>query len=218
MRTMNKVFVLPFLLMPLLASASPAPTGIDREISAMGTRLTLHIDASERSAALSASESAIRAIEQAERRLSTWKQDTELSRVNQAKPGSRLALSPKLARDLEGAFRCSKITEGSFDPAIGPLVAAWDLRGQGRIPSSSEIAEAKADSDPAWFELSSGTIVKKKEQAVLEEGAWGKGVGLDDAARELKAARISDATLNFGGQVLLMGARASEVAIADPER
>jgi thiamine biosynthesis lipoprotein len=207
------------IALALLLASTPAQAGpetLEREVSAMGTRLSLQVRAPEHSAALEASDRAIRAVQAAEMRLSTWRSDTELSRVNGAAPGSPVRLSPKLARDLEGAFACSRITDGCFDPAIGPLVAAWGLRSSGRVPTSSELREALSDSDPTLFQLESGTIVKKKEKAALEEGAFGKGVGLDDAAAELKAAKVSQARLNFGGQVLLLGAQETEVAIADP--
>jgi thiamine biosynthesis lipoprotein len=206
------------LLASLVATAPPGATVLDREISAMGTRLTIHVQASERGAALEATERAIRAVEAAEDRLSTWRKESELSQVNGSKPGTPVSLSPKLARDLSMVFACAKSTSGSFDPAIGPLVAAWGLRTSGRIPSARELTVATVDSDPGLFELGPGTITKRKDGAAIEEGAWGKGVGLDDAADELRSAKVSEAELNFGGQVLLMGTGESEVAIADPEQ
>jgi len=210
-------FLFAFLAGRALCAVPATPTVLDREISAMGTRLTIRVEADGRGAALEASDRAIHAVQAAEARLSTWRRDSELSRVNEAKPGKPVALSPQLERDLKDAFSCSKATSGCFDPAIGPLVAAWGLRSSGKVPNESELKEALVDSDPGLFELDSGKIVKKKPQAAIEEGAFGKGVGLDDAASELKAAKVSSATLNFGGQVMLLGNQETEVAIADPE-
>jgi len=66
----------------------------------MGTEATVRVEASDREAALAASEAAVRALEAAEARLSTWTDDSELARLNLAPVGEPVALSPELAAEL----------------------------------------------------------------------------------------------------------------------
>jgi thiamine biosynthesis lipoprotein len=212
------ILLLALLLPPAQASVTPAPTVVEREIDAMGTRLELRVRSESRESALQASERAISAVQAAEDRLSTWRPESELSRVNRSRPGQAVAVSPLLARDLQQAFACAQETEGAFNPAIGPLVAAWDLRGTGTIPSPRELDQAVKESQPALFEIGPGKVVRKDAGAKIEEGGFGKGIGLDDAAGELKKSNVKEAMLDFGGQVLLMGGRETRVAIADPDR
>jgi thiamine biosynthesis lipoprotein len=129
-----------------------------------------------------------------------------------------MRISPELARDLKQAYLCSRETGGAFDPAVGPLVDAWGLRSTGRFPAEGELAAALKSSDPANFRISSVGIERLDPHARIEEGGFGKGVGLDEAASALRGVQIASATLDFGGQVLILGKRESEVSIASPEQ
>lgn len=198
---------------------------VTRRVMLMGTALDLEVEATDRAAALAASEKAVEAIEAAEARLSTWRDDTELARLNRASVGERVPLSPRLTAELAAVRRWSRETGGAFDPAIGPLVQAWGLRQGGRLPSTGERAAAVAASRMEGLHLEAGTAVRTRAGLVLEEGAWGKGAGLADAVAALESApAVTRATLDLGGQVALYaraarGARAPwTVPVADPWR
>ena len=86
----------------------------------MGTRLDLTVEAPDRAIALAASEKAVGALEAAEARLSTWREDGELARFNRSPVGAPFALSPALAAELQSARQCWEETGGAFDPTVGP--------------------------------------------------------------------------------------------------
>lgn len=199
------------------ASAHAAPAVVERRLSAMGTSLTLEVESRDRRAALSASESAVRAIQAVEERLSTWVADSELARLNAHPVEVPCALSDELARDLQRARHWWRETGGSFDPAVGPLVAAWDLRGAGRRPTDAELEDALGASGLEHLELRAGEAIRRLSGCTLEEGGFGKGVGLDAAADALRAAGVTRATLDLGGQVLRLGdAPGTPISIAHP--
>src|SRR5262245_20025657 len=131
------------LLLVLLGQAAPA-VPCERRLVAMGTYLELALEADERTAALAASEAAVRAVEAAEERVSTWNETSELARLNHAPVDAWFALSPELEHDLAVARRFHQETQGAFDPGLGALVAAWGLRSGGRQPSPAELAAARA--------------------------------------------------------------------------
>src|SRR5258708_7730745 len=68
------------------SESGPLPRGttVERQLFLMGTRATLAVTAGDRATALAATEVAVRALESSEARLSTWRGDSELSRLNQA--------------------------------------------------------------------------------------------------------------------------------------
>lgn len=179
----------------------------------MGTALDVEVEAANRPAALAASERAVEALEAAEARLSTWRDDTELARLNRTPVGQQMPLSPALARELQAARRCWEETEGAFDPGVGALVRAWGLRTGGRIPDESELRAAQGVSG---LRLQDGTAVREKD-LLLEEGGWGKGAGLVDALDALKQNGVARASLDLGGQVAVLG-NGWEIPVADPRQ
>jgi len=204
------------LLLSACASAPPRAATVERRVMSMGTSLEIEVEAADRAAALAASERALEALEAAEARLSTWREGTELARLNQAPAGEPQKLSPALARDLAAVRSCWEETAGAFDPAVGALVRAWGLRAGGRRPDEAERRAAVAAGDFAALRLEDGGIaVRERADLVLEEGGWGKGAGLADALSALERAGAARASLDLGGQVAVLG-RGWTVPVADP--
>ena len=75
---------------------APPLARIERRLSAMGTALVVTVEAADRETALLASEEAVRAIERAEERLTTWRDDSELALLNRTPAGVPYSLSTEL--------------------------------------------------------------------------------------------------------------------------
>lgn len=202
-----------------LAVAVLAPARVERSVALMGTTLRLAVEAADRDHGLAASEVAVRALERAEARLSTWRADGELERLNRTPAGQPVAVSPELRRELRAAAACSVETGGAFEPGVGPLVAAWGLRGGGRLPSDAEIAVARRSGGIADLRWHGDRAIRSRPGLRLEEGGFGKGAGLDAALAALAAdGRARRATLDLGGQVALYGSGEVWLAVADPDQ
>ncbi len=206
-----------------VARSGPRTVAVERRLGAMGTELEVKVEAGNRALALEASEAAVRALEAAEARLSTWRDDSELARLNRAPVDTPVALSPRLAAELRGVQHWWRETGGAFDPGIGLLVAAWGLRTGGRVPTAEEREAARAAGGLAGLELTlDGRALRRRPGLILEEGGWGKGAGLDAAVEALRAdGHARAAVLNLGGQVAVyrQGAEPATpwtVPLADP--
>jgi thiamine biosynthesis lipoprotein len=202
-----------------ILNGRPRPVAVERRLGLMGTSLEVRVEAVSRDVALAASEVAVRALEAAEARLSTWRDDSELARLNRAPAGTPVQLSPRLAAELRGVRHWWRESGGAFDPGIGALVAAWGLRTGGRVPSLEERERARDAGGLAALRLEAGDrAVRLRPGLRIEEGGWGKGAGLDAAVEALRAdRRATAAVLNLGGQVAVYGKGTSwTVPIADP--
>lgn len=212
----------PALALALLPALAPEPpTRVERTVPMMGTLLEITVEAPDREAALAASETAIRALEATEARLSTWRESSELARLNRAPVGEVVALSPLLAAELAAAADCWRQTEGAFDPGLGRVLAAWNLRQGGREPTAAELRGAAAGASLAALELTSGGAAVRRHPGLrIEEGGFGKGAGLDRAVAALAARpRPVRALLDLGGQVAVYGGGGPwTVAVADPRQ
>jgi thiamine biosynthesis lipoprotein len=187
-----------------------------RHLAIMGTALTLTMSASTRARALDASEAAVRAVEAADRLLSTWRDDTPLARLNAATPGDPTPVAPELFALLKRVLEWEERTGGAFDPTVAPLVRAWGLRTGGRIPGAAELLLARRAVGPSLFSFEdSGSVSRRDALAGIDEGAWGKGWALDRAAEAARAAGADSFVLDLGGQVLSSGAETA-ISVAHP--
>lgn len=195
---------------PGQAANPPGQDTVVREAFLMGTTLRAEVAASERGAAVVAIQQAFDTVALLEGVLSTWREDSEIARLNQAAPGDTVSLSATLADLLSEADRWSRETDGAFDPAIGALMDAWDLRGQGRVPPSTLLAEARAATGFAQFGLAglggrAARAARRSPAAWLDTGGFGKGVALRAAVAVLRRACAQFGSLNFGGQISVFG-------------
>ena len=197
---------LAFVLLPALHTAPPH-TWVEREAYLMGTTLRVAIDARERGAGIRVIEDVFAEVRRLDAILSTWRDDSEIAALNHAPPGRKVELSAELARVLAEVADWSRATEGAFDPAVGPLIDAWGLRGKGRVPTPGERATAVAATGLGRFELDAAgrSAARRDSLAWLDTGGFGKGAALRAAERVLRARGVEHALLNFGGQVLALG-------------
>jgi len=200
----------PFTLL-LALGGSPAGTAqsvlVERRAWVMGTELTLKLVAPDAATGQRVAEAAFAAVRQADDLLSTWRQDTELARLNRSPVGKTLRLSPVLGSMLAEVWRWWRKTGGTFDPGVGPLVDVWGIRDSLRTPSAADVARALHQSGLRQFAFDSsrGTIVRRSPRAWMDSGGFGKGAALRSVEAVLRAAGVHAALVDFGGQGVAVG-------------
>lgn len=200
----------------------------------MGTRAVLSTWTNVRAAGIDRLERLLRVLEDAEAQLSTWRRESEVSRMNAAAGGGASVLSPALCGMMRALEHWTDETGGAFDPAIGALSTAWDLHGRGRVPSQAALAAARQRS--GWHRLTfdgDACTLNLPPGMSMDVGAFGKGEALDRARagiqpappeRERRAGVSGDASwlIDLGGQVAVSGAPPGtvgwDVSIAHPRR
>lgn len=197
------------MVQDLATGESAAPLAV-RARWLMGTVLEVRLPASPDADALA--DAAFSAVEEAERAVSTWRDDTELSRLHGEAGTLAREVSEPLAQALDAAVRLRDETGGAFDPALGALAAAYDLRGPGRWPSPDERARALslAGARALRWDGASRRLTLADPAVRLDLDGIAKGVALDRAAERLRREGVRKALLNFGGQLLAIGPPAGE--------
>ncbi|MGK0154507.1 MAG: thiamine biosynthesis lipoprotein [Neolewinella sp.] len=180
---------------------------VERIVVAMGTNLHVQVTAASRAQALLASEAGLQAMEVVNARLSTWRDDSELAQLNRLRVGSYMKLSGPLLEDLRKARWWQRATGGAFDPAVGALVDLYQLRDGGRWPTDQEVWACMPHCGLDQLQVVYGSAGRLSAKLRLEEGGFGKGAGLDAAARAMLATGATAVAMDFGGQVLRAGAR-----------
>lgn len=188
----------------------------------MGTACRITAYGADVSTTARAIEAALDRIQAAEGLLSTWRDDTELARLNHEASNHGVPVSLELRGFLERVLAMAESTSGAFDPTVGTLVDAWGLRGARKVPTAPELKRARRAVGFRQVRLEAHSVVRFLVPGMwLDSGAAGKGYALERAAETLQVHGIEAALLDFGGQILVMGAPPGEsawtVAVADPQ-
>lgn len=200
---------------------SAASGQAERHLYVMGTVLGVRVPVGAAGSGSPAAEAATRAVEVADALLSTWAEATPMSRANRAPVGEAHRVPVELATLLAEVEAWAERTGRAFDPAVGALVDAWDLRGAGRHPSRAELDEALARSGSRGVRVDAeaSTFTRLLDGAWMDTGAFGKGAALRAAADSVRTHGATRALLDLGGQVLALAGPAEEpweVAVAHP--
>jgi thiamine biosynthesis lipoprotein len=190
---------------------------VTREAYLMGTRARLAAFAPSREDGRATLAAALDVLERTDRELSTWRDASDVSALNRHPIGVPWQAAPALCRTFLDVWRWHEDTGGAFDPGIGRLLAAWDIHGQGTVPTPETAARAAAASGLRLFafDRASCTLTKRGD-AVLDVGAFGKGDALDRVEAALGGGPW---LIDLGGQVSVGGAGPEggwTVDIADP--
>ena len=81
---------------------------------------------------------------------------SEISRVNRDAAEEPVAVSQDFFVVLKTALDFARLTDGAFDPTVGPLVKLWGFGKEPRVPSQEEIAAAKKLVGWQYVALSAG--------------------------------------------------------------
>ncbi len=199
---------------------APSAEPVARQVYVMGTPATLTTLDGDRRHGIARLERLLAAIERTEQQLSTWRDSSEVSRINAAAGTGPVRLSDALCRTTGELARWVEKTGGAFDPAIGSVIQAWDVHGKGRVPAPTELREARQHA--GWSRVrfdSDGCTIALPRGTSLDVGAWGKGEGLD-RARDAVAGENAPWMIDIGGQIAAHGSAGGgdgwPVAVAHP--
>ncbi len=192
----------------------PAPTRAPGELFTrsrpmMGTVFIINVDADENVA-----EPAVRAafaeIERLETVLSEWRDDSEISRINQMAGREPVAVSDDVFNVVKAGVDVSRWSGGAFDLSWAALRGLYDFRrGQERIPNRADVRRRVGLIDWQQIELDeeARTVFLKREGMAIGTGGIAKGYALDRAGAILRGAGIESYMLFGGGQVQVHGLR-----------
>jgi thiamine biosynthesis lipoprotein len=176
----------------------------------MATLFEILIPVDTRNGAAIASE-ALDLIDELEAQLTVYRDDSEISLINQRATHVEVEVEPRLFDLLQQCESLTAQTWGAFDVTAGPLIKAWGffLR-QGRVPTPLERQEAINCVGMRHVELNTDrrTVRFRRDGVELNFGSIGKGHALDRAAELIQERGMRSALLHAGGSsVRVIGER-----------
>ncbi|HJL19046.1 MAG TPA: FAD:protein FMN transferase [Sandaracinaceae bacterium LLY-WYZ-13_1] len=150
-------------------------------------------------------------IERLEAVLSEWRDDTEVSAINQAAGGEApVEVGPDTLRVVEAGLDVSRWSDGAFDLSWAALRGLYTFQpGERRIPPLREVRERLRLVDWRAIELDeeASTVRLAREGMSIGTGGIGKGYALDRAGDVLREGGAESFMLFGGGQVQVHGMR-----------
>jgi thiamine biosynthesis lipoprotein len=180
----------------------------------MGTLVSITVLASDRAEAV---EKAFAEIDRLERMMSTYVEESEISRLN--RDGS-LAAGAEMQEVVERALHFHRISGGAFDITVKPVLdlheASFDR--DGNPPGEAELEAVSDRVDSAGIRIDDGTIALA-QGAEITLDAIAKGYIVDRAVEILRGSGVEHALVNAGGDVRALGDKAGvpwRVALQNP--
>jgi FAD:protein FMN transferase len=176
----------------------------DFERLQMGAVVRIVIYGDDEDKARSAAFGAFERIEALEQIISDYRGDSELSKLSGRAWREPVVVSPELYEILDRSLRLARLTDGTLDVTVKPLVELWKLAEKlGRLPSAEELREARERTGHGNILLNPRTrsVRFRVPGTKLDLGAVGKGHAVDLARRFLAAEGFRTVLIDAGGDL-----------------
>lgn len=202
-KTLSVIIIMVLIVMAFTGCAPKEP--LIKTTYALGTVITINLFDEGDEALMTELISRITEIEQL---MSMQKEDSEISAVTAAAGSKAVQVSEETYLVIKRAIEYAKMSDGSFDPTIGPVVDLWKIGTEdARLPEASEIEAALEYVDY------SKVVLNDEEMSVylpeggmsLDLGGIAKGYAADEVIRLLDKAGISRAMIDLGGNIYAYG-------------
>jgi thiamine biosynthesis lipoprotein len=144
--------------------------------------------------------------------MSTYRQDSELSRFNRFAGRDWFDVSPETAQVVREAFLISSKSGGAFDVTVGPLVNLWSFGPQQRpqkVPDDDEINAMLEVIGYEYLKVRTSPPAMKKLVDGLEVdlSAIAKGFAVDQVAELLIQRGVKGFLVEIGGEIRTYGTK-----------
>ena len=144
------------------------------------------------------------------REFNMYSTDSEISGVNHAAGTGAVAVSEDFLEALRQGLRLADLTDGLFNPTVGPLVKLWGIDSDtAHVPKPEDIRAALRLI--GWREVvldqTARTVALRRPGMTLDFGALLKGFAAVETGRVLSSRGVRCAVVDVGGSVLALGSR-----------
>ena len=112
---------------------------------------------------------------------------------------------------FDEACRVNRLSNGMFDPTVGPLVDLWGFgrkSGVSAEPDSADVAAALKGVGISRCRIDNGLLVKADSATQFDFSAIAKGLGVDCVAEMLSRNGCTNYMVEIGGEVATKGVNA----------
>ena len=188
----------------------------------MGTRIVVELWSEQHAAGEQAIDAVMAEMRHIDADMSTYKPDSEISRVNAQAARGPVKISKELFDLLSTSLEYSRITEGAFDITYASVGFMYDFRAR-RRPDEKQIAAAlpAVNYRHVLLDRTTSTVRFSQPGVRIDLGGIAKGYAVDRGIAILQRAGIKHALVSAGGDSRIIGDRFGKpwiVGIRHPDR
>lgn len=148
-----------------------------------------------------------------DRAMSTYRDDSDLMRLNNQTPGTWVELPPRVIDVLETSQTLSEQTRGAFDVTIGGLVNLWSFGPEARptqVPPDDILQKRLRKTGHEQLEVAPATNrARRMTDLFVDLSAIAKGDAVDQVSRLLEERGYERYLVNIGGDLRTSGRKAA---------
>jgi thiamine biosynthesis lipoprotein len=221
LRTLARISGPLMALMSMAAGTAAHAEWLYRDAPIMGTRCDVELWTEDRvkgEAAISAVFDEMRRIDN---EFSTYKPQSEVSRVNAAAAKAPMRISRELFDLIQTSIDYSNLTRGTFDITYASVGYMYNYPDHVR-PTDAQIAAALPESNYRHIHLDAAaqTVFFDHDGVRIDFGGIGKGYAVDRGIAVLQKLGVTHAMVNAGGDSRIIGDRFGKpwiIGIKDPD-
>lgn len=139
-----------------------------------------------------------------ENTLSLWDENSMISRVN--RNDETVVLNQIFIDNFNYAIRAAELSEGYFDPTVGPLVSAWGFHfKEGMVMTSEVVDSIKQLVGYHKVKIEDGKVIKENPAMTLDFNAVAQGYTADMIGDFLIDKGVKNFLVDVGGEILAKG-------------
>lgn len=156
---------------------------------------------------------------------SRHEEGSDLNRINEAAGKDWVEVEPEVITVLDKALEIADLTDGAFDPTVGPLLNLWGFgRDELRLPEQEEIEEILSLVDHRKIEIDreNSRVFLSEPGMELDLGGIAKGYIVDQGQEVALEHDLIASFVNAGGDINIRGTKPSgegwRIGIQDPDQ
>jgi thiamine biosynthesis lipoprotein len=188
----------------------------------MGTEVSVYLWSNDSEAGLAALEAVFQEADRIDRLMSTYKHDSEISKINREAADAPVVSGDELFGLISRSLEISALTEGAFDITYESVGQHYDFRERQR-PDVLTVESELENIDFRYVKLDDAarTVRFDRKGVRINLGGIAKGYVVERGVSILRAKGIKNAIVTAGGDSRLLGDRRGRpwmVGIRDPRK
>ena len=202
----QRAAILLAVLLLFAVSCSKSPGVYRKTKPLMDTLVTITVVAGSDKEADAAIEKAFSVIEQFGDKIDFFKDTSELSAINRNAGVNPVKVSPETLGVIERAIYISGISDGAFDPTIGPEIKMWNFYKKIR-PSDDAIRNnlSLVNYRNIIVNRDKSTVFLRRKGMLMDLGGIAKGYAADLALADLRQSGIGAGIVAAAGDIRAFG-------------